>query len=106
MSDDRPLFTVQSDSNGGLRLQGELDSATVARLLEAFADKDGVRDITVDVSDLTFIDSTGLHAIVELAQSREPDGTVTVTGVTPYLAKLFEIVHVDELPNLRVHGRA
>lgn len=102
MSDVRQVFSVLSMEDG-LKLQGELDSATVPLVADAFSSRsNGSPELTLEVSDLTFIDSAGLHAIITFARSREPDGTVKISGASPFLRRLFEITQVDRLPNLRI----
>ena len=61
----------------GLHLIGELDMATVAQLKTAFETVSGNGPVTLDLAELTFIDSTGLHAIMEFARSQNGSGPVT-----------------------------
>ena len=51
----------------GLRLDGELDLATAPLLKEALVDLGSERDVHLDLALLTFLDSSGVHAIVALA---------------------------------------
>ncbi len=104
MSDDRQVFSAGVAEDGCLALEGELDALTVRHLNEALANRNGEADVTLDVSGLTFIDSSGLHAIVDYVQSRELDGTVTLRGVSPHILKLLEITRLTELPKLRIYG--
>jgi len=117
MSDDRrvvrevleepELFTVTALEGGaGLMLVGELDSQAVAAFNAALARLNGQAEVTLDLSALTFIDSSGMHAIVAFARSRDSGGTVTLTAVSPFQLRLFEITGLVKLPNLRVDGRA
>ena len=101
MSDDRQVFTVRANGDGSLVLVGELDALTVRDLAKALATRNGARHVTLDLSDLTFIDSHGLHAIVAFAQARD---TVTLTGVAPHILRVFEITGLTELPGLRIDG--
>lgn len=107
MSDDRQVFSVAPGRNGSqLALVGELDSATVPELVDALSTLNGERDVKLDLAGLTFIDSSGLHAIVAYARSREPDGTVTLCDVSRDIVRIFEITHLTELRSLRIRGRA
>jgi anti-anti-sigma factor len=101
MSDDRQAFTVTSGDNGSLVLVGELDAVTAPDLDEALAKRNGQREVTLDLSQLTFIDSHGLHTIVAFAQARD---TVTLTGVAPHILRVLEITCLTEHPKLRIHG--
>ncbi len=102
MSDDRQVFKATPAEDANLALSGDLDALTVRELNEALASQNGARHMTLDVSELTFIDSTGLHALVAYVRSREPDGTVTLRGASPHIARVFEITRLTDLSNLRI----
>ena len=107
MSDDRQVFsTSRLADTSTLQLAGEIDAATVPHLVDALATLNGVTETTLDLTGLTFIDSSGVHAIVDYARSREPDGTVTLTDVSPTASRLFEITCLEEVPNLRIDERS
>ena len=106
MSDDRQVFsTTRLADTSTLQLAGEIDAATVPHLVDALATLNGVTETTLDLTGLTFIDSSGVHAIVDYARSREPGGTVRLTGVSPTVSQLFEITCLEEVPNLRIDER-
>jgi anti-anti-sigma factor len=104
MSDDRQLFGVVVTEDGCIALSGELDLLTVPDLNDALGTRNGARDVTLDVSGLTFIDSSGLHAIVTFLRSREPEGTVTLRGVSPEFLRILEITQLTKLPRLLIDG--
>jgi anti-anti-sigma factor len=106
MSDDRHVFTVTGNGNGTLRLVGELDATTVPALTDALAARRGDAADVLDLSGLTFIDSSGLHAIEDYAQSGEREGLLTLTGASPHLMRLFEITSLTTHPNIRIDGGA
>jgi anti-anti-sigma factor len=71
-------FGVDVQDEDGVRvfnLTGELDHATAAALRDPLesAIEGGIRSLLIDLSDCTFIDSTGLSVIVH-AHSRLADG--------------------------------
>src|SRR5438270_8164330 len=68
-----PQFRIRidrEDESYRLSLTGELDIATVPEFERAVgaAGSNGARSITVDLSGLAFIDSTGLRALLEAAR--------------------------------------
>ncbi len=93
-----------------VRLRGELDLATVPRLNEVLADALTKRRpaIVLDLRDLTFLDSTGIQALVTFRRRATQDGAelkvrsvqpgplkvITLTG----LAGLFGLDASDEVP--------
>ncbi len=59
-------------------LGGELDLSTVSKVTDVLAGlaprADGLRHIVLDLRGLTFMDSTGLHALLEQKESARSDG--------------------------------
>jgi anti-anti-sigma factor len=60
-----PPFEVHAEP-GRVTASGELDIETAPQLRAAI---DGAPELTLDLRDVTFIDSTGLSLLIELAQS-------------------------------------
>jgi anti-anti-sigma factor len=92
------------DGGAGLRLAGDLDLHTAPRLSEAFAEivnNDGVK---LDVSELTFIDSSGLHAIVACARSANGSGPLILEGASPNMLRMFEITELTGHSNIEIRG--
>jgi anti-anti-sigma factor len=85
--------------NGGhfVTVAGEVDMATAPRLAETlvhFANG----EVTVDISDVTFIDSSGLNALVAARRHIERRRSrLIVQGVTPLTRRLFEISGIDAI---------
>lgn len=83
-----------------LLLAGELDAATVPQLelaLDQAADA-GAEQIVVDLERLTFIDSTGLQALV--ACQRRFDGfgpALVIRRPRAAVARIFALVGLDKL---------
>lgn len=66
-----PAFNALVERRGGVpvvRLYGEVDLGTIPRVEEAFAEavalKDGIPGLVLDLSEVTFMDSTGISALV------------------------------------------
>ena len=79
MTERRGLLTVdESWDNGGvvLRLNGELDLTSVPLLDDAFdrMTQGYGDDVVLDLTELTFIDSTGLGALVRVTRDRRAQG--------------------------------
>ena len=71
-----PAFEVTSVDDGRqvrLAVRGELDLATVDQLADALIVA-GRRDITVDLSELEFVSSSGIALLVEARESLARDG--------------------------------
>jgi anti-sigma B factor antagonist len=97
---------IEESSNGDshtLALGGELDIGSVPILHAAIArvcKADGVRRITLDLSRLIFIDSTGLAEIILTSRLCERDGLeLTLTPGSRAVQRLFELTGlIDALP--------
>jgi len=98
-------FAVGHGVNGGhhtLSLRGELDIASAATLKERLLEVsgDGTASVTLDLSGLTFLDSTGVIMLLlarELADEREYDLTL-IPGPRAIQRVLDLIGLLDVLP--------
>lgn len=93
-------MTVQrADRAARVDLEGEMDMAAVdpfSRGISQLEDED--RDILVDLRGLTFLDSSGLHQLVELHErSMKAGRTVEIVGTPNRLTKLFELTALGYL---------
>ena len=91
---------IVTDEGGRLRLHvaGELDAVTCADLrptLDSLAAESG-RDVTVDLSGLRLIDSSGVGALVSLYKRvRAKGGTVHFVGVANQPLAIFKLLRLD-----------
>ncbi len=99
-----PAFTLNASTSGRrLDVAGELDLAARSELRAALADLvDGGADVTVDLSAVTFIDSTALAVLVHVHQEVAASGArLIVADPSPvvvrimHLAGLFALLDVD-----------
>ena len=76
-----------------------LDASTVHLLKDTItAELDPSSNVIFDFSNLRFIDSTGLGAIVSfLKQSKTAGGDLKLCGMSPAVRKLFELVRVHKI---------
>jgi anti-sigma B factor antagonist len=83
-----------------LKLDGELDMATAPDLTHCFhllVDEGHVR-VVADMSELDFIDSTGLGALVGgLKRLREHDGDIVLKDPKPLVVKLLALTGLDKV---------
>jgi anti-anti-sigma factor len=83
-----------------LALSGDLDYDS-AEQLAGLIFADGYRRLDVDLSALSFIDSSGLAALVRLHQQAEgANAVVHVVALTPYLRTLLRLTALDRLFSL------
>lgn len=84
---------------------GELDLDTVRDIEERLLElqQNGFREVVLDLRNLTFIDSSGVHVIVAADRLARRDGTrfVLIAGPSA-VQRVFEIAGIEEL--LSFHG--
>jgi anti-anti-sigma factor len=95
LSADDFACVVEYQGRGAAHVQviGELDIATAAKLVEALnAALSNARLVVVDLSRLTFIDCTGLGAIVAVHdRARRSQRTLVLSSVTAQVKRLLDI---------------
>lgn len=78
-----------------LRLAGRLDATTVSQLERALTDAQlsGDRAIVIDLSDLTYISSSGLRVLLTgRSNARKRGGEVFLCSLRPPVREVFEMV--------------
>jgi anti-sigma B factor antagonist len=92
-------FSDQGD-RATLRIEGSLDAVSVSEIRSTI---DGIvqlerRYVTVDLSALRLIDSSGVGAIVSLYKRlREVGGQVQVTGLRDQPLAIFKLLGLDRI---------
>ena len=77
-----------------IALSGELDLATLPILQETLirTEADGVTAIVIDLVELTFIESSALHALVAARERAEATGCqLLLFGAKPEVRRVFEL---------------
>jgi len=101
-SGDRLRIEMDGRSPGeaALRLVGELDLVTAPMLRDELARHQarGVRTV-LDLSQVGFLDSTGLVLLMEVARERGVDGWSLALrrNLSPSVARLFQVTRTEGL---------
>jgi anti-sigma B factor antagonist len=94
------LLTVERAT--GIRLEGELDMSTAPALEEALrtaVDEGGA--ILIDLSELTFMDSTGIGAFIKAAVALNERGCIILHGEQDRVRRVLDLARLDgSVPNL------
>src|SRR5262252_500848 len=92
--------TEHQNRSNVLLLKGEIDlhvSPTVAASLNEMIDKK-TEHLVVDLSDVSYIDSAGLAALIEAMQKVEGyGGKFMLTGLQETVRSIFEISRLDQV---------
>jgi anti-anti-sigma factor len=83
---------------------GELDVATSDQLINQLEPAlQGNGDLRLDLSGVEFIDSSGIHPLVELSRELGDRGPVVVHSPSNEVARVFEVIsHI--FPNVVLDG--
>jgi anti-sigma B factor antagonist len=82
-----------------ISVEGELDLATAPQLKWMLLDalEEGHGRLVVDLSRVTFMDSTALGVLVGVDRSLEPGATLAIVCANASLLKIFELSGMDGL---------
>jgi len=99
------LQIVPTEDPFGLRLSGEIDMGTAPALHEALVlAMTGGRSITVDMRDVTFIDSSGLKVIVSCASEVSTDEPLMLKDPSEVVRRVLDLFGIEKVPRIRVVG--
>ena len=100
----RAAFEIEVSSAEGeikvVAVRGELDFDEAPALEQVLAElrAEGEREVVVDLSELMFIDSSGISVLVGAARAVSADrGMLVVASPTPHVQRVFDIVRLVEL---------
>jgi len=85
----------------GWRLVGDLSSENAHLLADALApDGRPSGDLTLDLTDLTFVDTIGLHVIARAAVDLDGAGRLILRWSDPWLRRVLLLSGIDAFPNI------
>ncbi|SBU96671.1 anti-sigma B factor antagonist [Streptomyces sp. MnatMP-M77] len=107
MSDQSLTLTTHHHPAGVwvLTVSGELDHHTSPRFREALNEITLSTDtgLVLELSGLTYCDSTGITVLVTAYQRAQASGTeLNVAGASPHLLRLFGVVGLDQVFTLQL----
>lgn len=86
-----------------ITLTGEIDAYTAPKLRETafpYTEQDGT-SLIIDLSGVTYMDSTGLGVFVGLFKSLNANnGTMQLVGLSDRLKRLFDITGLADIMNI------
>jgi anti-anti-sigma factor len=98
MTDTAPRLSVER-TDTGLQLKGEIDAHSAPMLADALREQaTQTKRVELDMSEVAFIDSSGLRVIVEcLNHARANDGAVVIHRASHAVTRLLELSGLDGL---------
>jgi anti-sigma B factor antagonist len=98
MTQSFDVRVVNCDGHALVVGRGEIDMGSGPALRDAlFAAQNEAADVIVDLSDVTFMDSTGINALIGAYRRRPTDGSLIVVGANSPVRRVFEITGFSEL---------
>jgi anti-anti-sigma factor len=98
-------FTIEIDDDDArrFRLIGELDLATSPSLLETLSPlTDQPGDLRLDLAGLEFIDSSGIRALLMIAEGLGPRGRLILAGASSPVERTLRLVGIDRGENIEI----
>jgi anti-anti-sigma factor len=95
-------FSIERTSDG-IHLKGELDIAGEQELMAALEDVIGTNGaVILDLAELSFIDSSGVRAIIRAADQVGESGRIVLRSPMPPVKRVFDLMRLDTIPNIEV----
>lgn len=88
-----------------LRLEGELALGSIETFRDAIKREPGEGDLTLELDELTFLDSSGLRELLEVLKRLQATGSALVLSRPQGIVrKVLSLTKVDSRPDIRVIG--
>ncbi len=100
-----PLVIAEGPDPGALRISGDLDSYTCGALAESIGREQIDQQLTIDLSEVRFIDSSGLRVLVAGHEARSgTDGPLVLVNPSRAVLRMLDITALTDLLNI-MHTR-
>jgi anti-anti-sigma factor len=97
------LRVEKTEDPRGFRLIGEVDLSSAGALAEALeADARQGGDLALELSGLTFMDSTGLHVLLRTVQQMEGRGRLILLSPGERIQRLLELAGLYKVPGVDI----
>ena len=93
------ISTERHDRTAVVAVDGEIDLGTAGQLRDHLTDciRDETRDVVLDLSAVTFMDSTGLQVLIATQRRLEPlGGKLRLVGLRSGVAKVLKVTGLDQ----------
>lgn len=92
------IITSKNGNSLILKPQGRLDTLSAPAFEKVFQEnKDGVEDLTIDLSELVYLSSAGLRVLLAAQKTMNRQGKMTVRHANSDVLDVFEITGFSEL---------
>jgi anti-sigma B factor antagonist len=93
------LSTHQSGRFTVLTVGGEIDLASAPQLSAAFdeIEHSAAKEVVLDLSEVTFLDSTGVGVLINGRRGLGGDGSIRIVSTRSAIIKLFALTGLSDL---------
>ena len=98
------LRLEKGEGSGSFRLIGELDDSNVPQVTTRLQDElRGADQLTLNASDLTFMDVQGLRMLIELGEeAAERETSVTLINCSRQIKRLLDVAVPTGIPGVEI----
>jgi anti-sigma B factor antagonist len=98
------LRLEKGEGSGSFRLIGELDSSNAPQAMSRLQEElRAVDQLTLDTSGLTFMDSQGVHMLIDLGrEAAEHGASVTLINCSRQVKRLMEVAVPMGIPGVEM----
>lgn len=86
----------------GLRIAGDLDLHSARELTAALRGFQTHGDVWLDMTEVTFVDSSGLTSVLSFVHSRDENGKVVIVDPAAVIGPVFNLLAADDHPSIEV----
>lgn len=96
---DQPAVADPESGPVKLRLAGEYDISRREELEQLLAPAYGARAAVIDVSDVTYFDSTALTCLIRLRKRMMEGGSanIRIVGAKPQIRRIFTLTNLERV---------
>lgn len=99
------LSIRQLQEPGAFALVGELDMLSAEAVVSSLKDAPDEVDLVLELSELRFMDSSGIRAILQVAGDRNNGSRVVLRNATPAVERVLDIALPGEIPGVLIASR-
>ena len=89
---------IVDEQSRSARFSGEIDLASYDRFTAAMSPLTGsTGDIVCDLTDVTFMDSSGIRLFVQMQRSRDAGSAVVLRNPAPNVERVFALTGLSDL---------
>ena len=89
---------VRRESRLDVAVKGKLDAVSAPKFEEEVASSlDGIAELAIDISEVEYLSSAGLRALLYLYQLMSEQGRLVIRNVPPIVKDIFELTGFEEI---------